>query len=158
MKLEPGNQLHSTYLVAAVVNAFLMMSVAFYAVLVEVIMAPFAAEKTAMANSLVRYGVIGVGLLIALAIKLVQNAMLQRQPGDTAHVLLAKLSRSAIVTGALCEVPVVLGLVLFLVQGSKIDFYVLAATSLAMWVVYFPRMSQWREFLGTAPHQTAESN
>jgi hypothetical protein len=39
---------------------------------------------------------------------------------------------------------------LFIIGGQRGDFYMLGLMSLVMFAVYFPRMSQWNDWLGSA--------
>lgn len=47
----------------------------------------------------------------------------------------------------LSEAPGILGLILFLLGGLNIDFYLLLFASLLLVFMYFPRRSGWEEWL-----------
>jgi hypothetical protein len=56
-----------------------------------------------------------------------------------------KLSLTAIITFALCESVAVLGLVLFLLNGNSLDFYIFMVISLGFFYLFFPKYEQWEE-------------
>ncbi|HNZ28616.1 MAG TPA: hypothetical protein PKJ42_01365, partial [Candidatus Goldiibacteriota bacterium] len=45
----------------------------------------------------------------------------------------------------ICQVPAVLGLVLFFSGGTKQDFYVMLAVSALMFVIFFPKYTEWQK-------------
>jgi hypothetical protein len=53
----------------------------------------------------------------------------------------------SMISAALCEVPVILGWVLFFLSGNVRDFYILLFISLVLFVLYFPRFSNWEEWI-----------
>jgi hypothetical protein len=92
----------------------------------------------------VRYAFLAASIALALGVGVVRRLLVQGRSGEDASTLLLKLQRSTIVTAALSEIPAILGLVLFLIGGSRMDFYTLLAVSVGMLVAYFPRFSQWK--------------
>jgi hypothetical protein len=52
------------------------------------------------------------------------------------------LPQAAIVTFALCEAVAILGLVLFLLGGNFLDFYVFMLISLGFFYLFFPKYDQ----------------
>ena len=56
-----------------------------------------------------------------------------------------KLSLTAIITFALCESVAVLGLVLFLLAGNSMDFYIFMVISLGFFTLFFPKYDQWEQ-------------
>jgi len=59
--------------------------------------------------------------------------------------VLPRLRAGALVTAALAEVPALVGLVRFVLTGRSWDFYLLAAWSLLLQLVHFPRRERWAE-------------
>jgi hypothetical protein len=53
------------------------------------------------------------------------------------------LSQAAVITLALCETVAVLGLVLFLLAGNAVDFYIFMMISLGFFYLFFPKYEQW---------------
>jgi len=66
------------------------------------------------------------------------------------------LSTTAIITLALCEAVAVLGLVLFLLAGQGMDFYIFMVISLGFFYLFFPQYEQWEERIraGDSPQKT----
>ncbi|MDA8130031.1 MAG: hypothetical protein M0011_00860 [Elusimicrobia bacterium] len=60
------------------------------------------------------------------------------------------LAAAAIVKAALCEVPAVSGLLLFLLAGKYGEAFFFMAFSLALGAFNFPKLPEWEEKLGTA--------
>jgi len=58
--------------------------------------------------------------------------------------------RCSIITFAFCEVPAVLGLVLFLIGGLRTDFYILLAISLGVKFANFPKYAEWENWASAA--------
>lgn len=52
---------------------------------------------------------------------------------------------------ALAELVALFGVILFLLTGKPIDFYVFFAVSLLYFWVYFPKCSTWEAILGEEP-------
>jgi len=57
------------------------------------------------------------------------------------------LMTSAIIGYALCESVAIFGLVLFFLTQKSLDFYLFLGLSLTLFAVFFPRLSQWEEWL-----------
>jgi len=53
------------------------------------------------------------------------------------------LPLAAIITFALCEAVGLLGLVLFLLTGNSLDFYIFMFLSLFYFWLYFPKYQDW---------------
>jgi hypothetical protein len=58
----------------------------------------------------------------------------------------SKLVASSIITFALCESIVIYGIVLFLVNGARQEFYFFFFLSLIAFAVHFPRYERWQEW------------
>ncbi len=56
-----------------------------------------------------------------------------------------KLSQAAVITFALCESVAVLGLLLFLLSGQGLDFYIFMVISLGFFTLFFPKYDQWEQ-------------
>ena len=57
------------------------------------------------------------------------------------------LPQAAVITFALCEAVAVLGLVLFLLAGNSLDFYIFMVISLGFFYPVFPKYDQWEQRL-----------
>jgi F0F1-type ATP synthase membrane subunit c/vacuolar-type H+-ATPase subunit K len=66
--------------------------------------------------------------------------------GSGAQPETVRLTVAAIITFALCEVPAVLGLVLYFLGRNASDFYLFLVISLFSFSMHFPKFSQWEEW------------
>jgi F0F1-type ATP synthase membrane subunit c/vacuolar-type H+-ATPase subunit K len=145
--------LRQEFRVTAFVAAAMLGTVALYAAIVAFMQfeqesfAGFAPEKLGH----LKEGFLLVILFVLVGVRMIRKGVLKRAPGDNPKALVNKLRVATILTFALCEVPAILGLVLFLLGGSSKDFYSLALVSVAFMVLYFPRYRHWETWvLGTS--------
>jgi len=134
--------LKARYLAVNFIGLAMIASVFVYAGVVEVIkwqMAPFAgfAKLDPRTVNLVKYAFLAIAAAQYGAIKVVQKIL----PAKSAD----NLPQTAIITFALCESVAVLGLVLFLLAGQPIDFYIFMVLSLGFFYLFFPKYDQWEE-------------
>ena len=71
------------------------------------------------------------------AIKLVQKIVPARSVDN--------LPQAAIITFALCESVALLGLVLFLLAGQALDFYIFMLISLGFFYLFYPKYDDWEK-------------
>jgi ABC-type xylose transport system permease subunit len=138
--------LKSVNLIAAAIIASLVI----YLGLVEVLRAvyrPFRGFAAFSDIPQLRYAVFGAAAAVIVLIRLLRPRLLRKAPREDAKTALHRLQRAAIVTMVLAEIPGILGLVLFLLSGHNIDFYVLVFASLLLVFMYFPRRIAWEEWL-----------
>lgn len=90
-----------------------------------------------------------VALSLGWLIPMVRGQMRQLPPGSnpTPPDLIQRLSSAGIVTLMLSEVPAILGLVLFLLNGSPFDLVAGIAISAAYLALYGPRYGEWAQWL-----------
>jgi F0F1-type ATP synthase membrane subunit c/vacuolar-type H+-ATPase subunit K len=144
--------LRRTYRETAIVCAAMVASVLIYAVVVKVLKTQrFPGGMGAGANvDLLRYAFYLLAGIEGLAIPLVRRAV---EPGPTVRgSILARLRTGALVGAALAEVPAVLGLVLVVLAGRRLDFYLLAGWSLLLQLFHFPRYERWEVARTAARH------
>ena len=150
-----GMNVEYAHRVAVIINVGLIASLGIYAMLVEILKHNIHAQQTTEALGVVRTVFFIVGISLVIAIKYIcKGIMLNKTRGESRHSLIARLQRYSVVTAALCETPGILGLVLFVLGGSRIDFYILLAMSAGMYAVYFPRLSTWKGWIGSAARST----
>jgi hypothetical protein len=150
---EPSN-LETGHRVAAIIYGAMAGSVVLYAVAVEVVnatQAPFTGFAPHPMDPMVRYALWGVALFQAMLIGTVRRSLLTRSSSERGSSSVGKLITVAIVTAALAEIPVILGLVLFMVSGLRADFYALLALSLGLLATWFPRLDSWRQWVAEPP-------
>ena len=130
--------------IAVLVSLFVFLLAA---ELLRMKLAPFRGFAALPGIATLRYLFYGIAVIEVLATRLLQSLLLRRSPGDDARVTILKLSRAAIVTLSLSEVPAILGLVLFLLAGLNRDFYALLVVSLFLVFMYFPRLGSWQAWV-----------
>jgi len=94
-----------------------------------------------------RFVVFALAVLSVVLIRVLRPALLRKPAGADVKTTLHRLERAALVTLVLAEVPALLGLGLFLLRGLNVDFYILLFASLLLAFMYFPRRSNWQEWL-----------
>ena len=137
--------LKSRYLAVNFIGLAMIAAVFVYAGVVELIkwqLAPFAgfAQLDPGTLSLLKYVFLAIAATQFGIIKLVQKILPARSVDN--------LPQAAIVTFALCESVAVLGLVLFLLGGNSLDFYVFMLISLGFFYLFFPKYDQWEQVVG----------
>lgn len=135
---------------AVLITLAMLSSLVVYATIVEILRSSAAAVRGVENLGVIRVIFFVLGAVHFLTARIFREVMLRKKPGESIEKLLSRLTRASIFTSALCEVPAVLGLVLFIIGGQRGDFYMLGLMSLVMFAVYFPRMSQWNDWLGSA--------
>ncbi|MBU4233571.1 MAG: hypothetical protein L6277_16980 [Desulfobacterales bacterium] len=136
--------LKARYLAINFIGLAMIASVFVYAGVVELIkwqLAPFAgfAKLDPQTVALIKYAFLALAAAQFGVIKAVQKILPARSADN--------LSRAAVITFALCEAVAVLGLVLFLLAGQPIDFYIFMVISLGFFYLFFPKYDQWEQRL-----------
>lgn len=89
----------------------------------------------------------GAAVAAVVLIRVLRQALLRKPAADDAKAALRRLQQASFLTLALSEIPAILGFVLFLLGGFNIDLYVLIFVSLFLVFMYYPRRSNWEEWL-----------
>jgi len=170
---EKSNELKSAYRISLVIGLAMLASVAVYAVIVELMkrQGGFTSQPPPEETvSLLRYiflGVAGMDLILILVLKrLMLGRKISESPpaappskaaapfpgvyqmkGFNYPAPILALLTSSLISYALCEAPAILGLVLFFIGRKPSDFYLFLALSLVLFAVFFPRFSQWEDFI-----------
>jgi hypothetical protein len=127
-------ELRSHLRIAASVGTAVVASLVLYLVLVEVLRAVYRPFRGFVATNDIQ------------PIRVLRPRLLRMEPQADSKAVLIRLQRTAILTMVLGEIPSILGLGLFLVTGSNVDFYVLLFASLLLVFMYFPRRTAWEEW------------
>lgn len=158
MNTEPPvtrTELRKKYLAAAVVSGGIIAAIFFYTVVVEALRhfnhQPLIAPPAAYALKFAFY-ILGVSALAVLKFTARAAGTKMETPQATAQLL----TKFAITRAAICELPAVSGLILFILTGGYADFYLLAVFSLGLEFYNFPRLSAWEERLRGDFGQLAE--
>jgi len=127
-----------------------MISIAIYLVVFEVLKAripDFQGMMEKIDLPWLRYAFYALGLVQIFLIRFIRETATKSIATVDAKVLIGHLQRMSMISAALCEVPVILGLVLFFISGSAQDFYILLSLSFLLFVLYFPRYTNWEEWI-----------
>lgn len=135
-----------SYLSAAVAAAGIIGAIIFYAVVAEVLSRlghkPPLVPPAAYAVKYALY-LLAVSALLALKLASARLGAKKATPEET----LKALTVLAIVKAALCELPAIAGLILFVLTGYKADFYLLLVFAAGLEIYHFPRLASWEERL-----------
>ena len=134
--------LKARYLAVNFIGLAMIAAVFVYAGVVEVIKwqwAPFAgfAGLPPRQTDLLKYIFLAMAAAQYGAIKLLQKIVPARSADN--------LPQAAIITFALSEAVAILGLVLFLLAGNAMDFYIFMVISLGFFYLFFPKYEQWEQ-------------
>jgi hypothetical protein len=142
----PSHKIEIAHRQAIVVTGAVGVSLAVYAAMIEVLRRmlppPVVFEQFDMLR-VVLFAVAGVMVFTSTVLK---STLLRNAPA-TADLRISRLRTAAIISAAFAEVPVILGLVLFVVGRLSSDFYILLVVSLYMLVRHFPRREQWDRYV-----------
>ena len=141
---EQNLALKARYLTVNFIGLAMIAAVFIYAGVVEVITwqwSPFTgfARLDPHTAGLLRYIFLALAAGQYVMIKIIRKIVL-------AHSL-DNLPQAAIVTLALCESVALLGLVLFLLCGNSLDFYIFMFISLGFFYLFFPKYEQWEKLV-----------
>jgi len=150
---QSTTDLQSAYRMSVFITFSMMVSLVVYAVVVQIVRLGDGGSIAPGVLQIVRLAVFVAGLAVFAAARIARRVALRKAPEDGLEALLARMTRASIVTAALSEAPAVLGLALYFVGGVRTDFYAMAVVSLVMFAMYFPRMSAWKDWLGTAQYE-----
>lgn len=140
--------LKSRYLAVNFIGLAMIAAVFAYAGVVEVIKwqwKPFTgfAKLPPQSAVVLKYIFLVLAAAQYVIIKVVQKIILAQSVDN--------LPQAAIVTFALCETVAIFGLVLFLLTGNGMDFYVFMVISLGFFYLFFPKYEQWEQIVSAAP-------
>lgn len=161
--MDFDSDLKRVFRTTVTVNGALVASLIIYALMVELIrfqLKPFLGLLVSgPSHQTLRYLVFGAAVGAVILVRLAGRTLLKVKPGEDLQHLISRLSRTAVITSSLGELPAVLGFVLFLLTGFFRDFYALLFVSLFLEFMYFPRLKAWQDFArGSFPHQYTESS
>jgi hypothetical protein len=139
--------LKARYLSINFIGLAMIAAVFAYAGVVEVIKwqwAPFTgfAKLPPQTALLLKYIFLVLAAAQYVIIKVVQKLILAQSA--------ANLPQAAIVTFALCETVAIFGLILFLLTGNGLGFYVFMVISLGFFYLFFPKYEDWEQKVSAA--------
>lgn len=151
MRSDQIPPLKQRYLIINFIGLAMIASVFLYAVIVEVFKRyyePFTgfADLPPHLADMIKYVLLAVALVFFLLIRVLQNRLAALSP--------RLLPSIAIMSFALSEAVAVFGLMLFLLTGNSLDFYLFFAVSLFLFYIYFPRYNEWERRMAQHPGET----
>lgn len=126
-------------------------SLVLYAVLVEILRRTLPPIEVIPALDMLRIVFFAVAGVLVFTTTVLKSTLLRNVP-PTASLRLQRLRTAGIIVAAFAEVPVIFGLILFMVGRLTSDFYILLAVSLYMLVRHFPRREQWDGYVLRGGH------
>ncbi|MDH4217249.1 MAG: hypothetical protein OEZ52_11025 [Candidatus Aminicenantes bacterium] len=150
--MEYVKELRKAYQISFVLHVAFMATLIIYAFTVEILRGNLQDFQGFAQNanfSWIRYIFYGMVLAQVFIIRFIRNILSKRMTSGEERILIGHLNRASVISSALCEVPAVLGVVLFFIIGTARDFYVLLFVSLVLFVLYFPRYANWEEWIKT---------
>jgi hypothetical protein len=155
MTMEQPADLRRSFRLTVIANAAIIASLFILWVVVEIIKSglnSFRGFSLMPHGQLMRYVFYSLAIIVVILVRVLGRVLVRPRPGESHQALIQKLSRAAICTSSLAEIPALLGFVLFLLLGVSRDFYVLLFVSLVLEFMYFPRIRTWEEIMrGTIP-------
>ena len=148
--MEYKQDLGRAHKTATILYIAFMLSLAIYLVVFEVLKAripDFQGMTEKFDFPWLGYAFYALGLLQIFLIKFIRETATKSITTVEVPILIQHLQRMSMISAALCEVPVILGWVLFFLSGNVRDFYILLFISLILFVLYFPRFSNWEEWI-----------
>lgn len=139
-------ELKKRYTAAAIASAGIITAIIFYTVVVEMLRnIGFKAIVAQPAADTLKYAFYLIGASSIGVLKVAARVLDKKK--DTPQETAALLTRLAVTRAAICEVPAVAGLALFILTGFRTDFYLLAVLAIGLEIFNFPRLAQWEERL-----------
>lgn len=150
--MEYSDELRKKHQMSVMLYVAFMASVAIYVFVVQIFRAQlkeFSGISEIADFPWLRYVFFALGLAQIFLIRFVREILTKTLASVDPKVLMNHLQKMAIVTAGLCEVPALLGLVLFFLSGLTKDFYVLCAVSGVLFTLFFPRFANWEAWMAS---------
>jgi hypothetical protein len=148
--MDYAQNLKKAYRTSSVLYVAFMLSLVVYFVVFKVLEASITDFQGMMEKidfPWLRYAFYALGLVQIFLIKFIRETATRTITTVDTQTLINHLQRMSMISAALCEVPAILGWVLFFLSGSSRDFYILLLMSLVIFVLYFPRYANWEEWI-----------
>ncbi len=153
---ELSTDLKKTYRLAMITSASLLFSMVFYVIIVEIMALQEGGVHghDSTTTSLVRWFFIALVVAVSFGIRYIRTSMLRFNSSLSVGKRIGRLFRTTIMVTALCEVPAILGVVLFFIGGNRWDFYPFLFLSALLILLYFPRYNFWQDTAGMRSSST----
>ena len=147
--------LKKSYQIAVMIGMALLAAAGMFVVIAELFKTgiiggyEFPMTRDSEVYQLVKYVLMAVTLVDLLFIKIIGSKILSRGEADPASLMV-----KSIVSLAICESVAIYGLVLFLLAGSRFDFYLFIGIYLVFFGIFFPRYHKWEEWIRVRSPET----
>ena len=147
---DPVSVLKAAQRRAAIHTASMVASLFIFVIVVEVLKRrPEQLSRTGTEGD--EFGILRIvfyffAISLVFFTNVVQGLILKATNTNDIGQLASKLTSVNIITTALAETPVLLGLVLFIGWGYHTDFYILGFVSFYLLLRHFPFYGQWEKF------------
>lgn len=148
--MEQTDELKKVFKNTVIACAAIMASLPVYFLVVEIIKAnqkPFLGYADVYNTATLRYFFYALAVIQVIVIRVLRGFLLRKPPSASVKTLMRRLYTTSILIFTLCEVPVLLGLVLFFMSGFYKDFYVLLFVSFFLMFMFFPKYNNWAEWI-----------
>ena len=148
--MERPDDLKKVFKNTVIICAAIMATLPVYLLMVEIIKAnqkPFLGYVDVFNTSTLRFFFYALAVIQVIIIRVLRGFLLRKPPSASTKTLISRLYTTSILIFALCEVPVLFGLVLFFMSGFYRDFYVLLFVSFFLMFMFFPKYNNWADWL-----------
>ena len=146
-------ELKNAYRRTAIIGIAMIATLATYILIVVLIQATRESFEGLADASMLFNIFLFISLAMIFLIQILRNRMFRppsaAAPGEKPNEkdLIQKLVSTSVIIFALAESIAVFGLVLFFLTNRASDFYIFLAISLITFTLFFPRYSQWEEWM-----------
>ena len=121
-----------------------------YTIAVELIGRATSSPDPVPDPGIIRYIFYAVAIAMIFLSQVVKATMLRNPARLGLDEALRKLTQANVAVAAFAEVPVLLGLVMFILWRNTSDYYILAFVSLYVILRHFPRYASWEKIAQAA--------
>lgn len=133
---------------AKIIMAAMIAGLGVFVIVVEVLKRSSSIpEQPPEGSEIMRIIFYFAAIAMVFVVNVFQGFTLKGVRSEHIGFLATKLMTVTIVTAGLAEMPIILGLILFVICGYHLDFYVLGFVSLYLMVRHFPYYRQWEKYV-----------
>jgi F0F1-type ATP synthase membrane subunit c/vacuolar-type H+-ATPase subunit K len=138
------------YVTSVVLGILMIINLLIYIVIVELIkinFAPFQGFSDFPQVDTLKYVLLGVAIADFGLLYFIRRIIVKKlQEGDLRREeIVERLMPLSLIIYALCESIAIYGLILFLLAGNSLNFYIFLILCLVCLGIYFPRYGQWEK-------------
>jgi hypothetical protein len=130
---------------ATLITYIVIAMLVVYTIAVEVVSRTVSSPDPARDPGVVRYIFYAIAVAMIFLSQVVKATMLRNPSRLGLDEAVRKLTQANIAVAAFAEIPVLLGLVTFIVWRNTSDYYILAFVSLYVILRHFPRYATWEK-------------